>query len=58
VDSVLRNARLASSAEGRLVDIGIDGGRIVALASGLAPAGETLDLGGRLAGAAASPSAM
>jgi len=48
VDLVLRNARLASAADGRLVDIGIDGGRIVALASGLGAAGETVDLAGRL----------
>src|SRR5690242_19437865 len=47
MDLILRNARLASE-EGALTDIGIAGGRIVALAPGLAADGETLDLGGRL----------
>jgi hypothetical protein len=28
VDLLLRNARLAAAADGRLIDIGIDGGRI------------------------------
>jgi cytosine deaminase len=53
LDLVLRNARLAGVAanDGRLVDIGIAGGRIVALATGLAAAGETLDLAGRLVSA-------
>jgi cytosine deaminase len=48
VDLLLRNARLAAAADGRLIDIGIDGGRIVALGSGLAAAAETIDLAGRL----------
>jgi cytosine deaminase len=50
LDLVLRNARLAGVEpnHGRLVDIGIAGGRIAALASGLATEGETLDLAGHL----------
>ena len=48
MDLVLRNARLAETRDGRLVDIGIENGRIVALATGLGAAGETLDLAGRL----------
>ncbi|HEX3500146.1 MAG TPA: amidohydrolase, partial [Stellaceae bacterium] len=53
LDLVLRNARLAGaqSNDGRLVDIGIAGGRIAALETGLASAGETLDLAGRLVSA-------
>jgi len=52
-DLVLRNARLAGaggapSSEGRRVDIGIDDGRIAALAPGLATSAEALDLAGRL----------
>jgi len=47
-DLVLRNARLAESASDRLVDIGIAGGRIAALQSGLVAEGELLDLAGRL----------
>jgi cytosine/creatinine deaminase len=50
LDLILRNARLAGpqSNDGRLVDIGIAGGRIAALETGLVAMGETLDLGGRL----------
>jgi cytosine deaminase len=50
LDLVLRNARLAgaTSNDGRLVDIGIAGGRIAALESGLVIEGETIDLAGRL----------
>jgi cytosine deaminase len=47
VDLILRNARLASD-PGRLTDIGIDRGKIVALASQLAADGEELDVAGRL----------
>ena len=47
MDVVLRNARLAP-APGRLVDVGIAGGRIAAIETGLAAEGQSLDLGGRL----------
>ena len=47
MDLILRNARLASD-PGRLTDIGIAGGKFVALAPDLAAEAETLDLGGRL----------
>ena len=45
MDLILRNARLAS---GRLVDIGVARGRIVAIEAGLAAEAEELDVGGRL----------
>jgi cytosine deaminase len=47
MDLILRNARLASDA-GAPIDIGIAGGRIVALAPQLAAHAEELDVGGRL----------
>jgi len=47
MDLILRNARSAGT-EDRLTDIGIDGGKIAAIAPGLAAEGETIDLGGRL----------
>ena len=47
MDLILRNARVLG-AEDRLSDIGIAGGRIAAIAPGLAAEGETLDLGSRL----------
>lgn len=47
MDLILRNARVAG-AEAHLTDIGIDGGRIVAINPALAADGETIDLGGRL----------
>jgi cytosine deaminase len=47
MDLILRNARSAG-AEDHLTDIGIDGGKIAAIAPGLAAEGETIDLGGRL----------
>jgi cytosine deaminase len=47
MDLILRNARRIG-AEQQLTDIGIAGGRIVAIESGLAADGETIDLGGRL----------
>ena len=47
MDFILRNARLASDA-GALTDIGVAGGRIVALAPQLAAEAEELDVGGRL----------
>ncbi len=46
LDLVLRNARLAG--QDRLVDIGIEGGRIAALRPTLVAEGEMLDLAGRL----------
>jgi cytosine deaminase len=47
MDLILRNARRIG-AEHELTDIGIAGGRIAAIEPGLAAAGETIDLGGRL----------
>ena len=47
MDLILRNARLASDAD-RLINVGIAGGRIVALAPSLAAEAEALDLGGKL----------
>jgi cytosine deaminase len=47
MDFILRNARIASE-PGRLTDIGIAGGKIVALAPQLAAEAEELDVGGRL----------
>jgi cytosine/creatinine deaminase len=47
MDLILRNARCLG-AEQELTDIGIAGGRISAIAPGLAAAGETIDLCGRL----------
>jgi cytosine deaminase len=47
MDLTLRNARLAGS-EDRLVEIGVDAGRIVAIAGDLAAEGPSVDVGGRL----------
>jgi cytosine deaminase len=47
VDLILKNARLTGS-ETELTDIGIAGGRIAAIAPGLAAESETIDLAGRL----------
>ncbi|HET7805756.1 MAG TPA: amidohydrolase family protein [Pseudolabrys sp.] len=47
MDLILRNARSLGT-EHALMDIGIAGGRIAAIAPGLAGDGETIDLGGRL----------
>src|SRR5919199_6114413 len=47
MDLILRNARLASDPS-LLVDVGIERGRIAAVAPGLAAEGEALDLGGKL----------
>jgi len=47
MDLILRNARIAG-AEESTTDIGIDGGKIVAVEPGLQAEGETIDLGGRL----------
>ena len=47
MDVILKNARRLG-AEHELTDIGIAGGRIAAVAPGLAADGEIIDLGGRL----------
>jgi cytosine deaminase len=47
MDFILRNARLASDPD-RLVDIGIDRGKIVAIDAGLDAEAEELDVGGKL----------
>ena len=47
MDVILKNARRLG-AEHQLTDIGIAGGRIAAVAPGLAAEGEIIDLGGRL----------
>jgi cytosine deaminase len=47
MDLILRNARRLD-AEHELTDIGIAGGRIVAITPGLAADGDVIDLGGRL----------
>ena len=49
MDLILRNGRVLRGAEtSGLVDVGIDGGRIVAIERGLAASGRQLDLDGRL----------
>ena len=47
MDTILRNARIADGEDQPTVDIGIDGGRIVAIGPDLATEGETFDVGGR-----------
>jgi cytosine deaminase len=47
MDLILRNARLPTSTD-RLLDIGIDGGKIVAIEVGLAAEAEELDVDGKL----------
>lgn len=49
MDLILRNARIAGESGSR--DIGIDGGRIAAIAPKLAAEGRAIDLGGRLVSA-------
>jgi cytosine deaminase len=49
MDLIVRNARLADRRGEEPLDIGVAGGKIVAIESGLAEAGETYDAGGRLA---------
>ncbi len=49
MDLIIRNVRLADRLREELLDIGVAGGRIVAIERGLAAAGETYDAGGRLA---------
>ena len=48
MDTILRNARVDTGADGPLLDIGIENGRIVVIQPGLAAEGETFDAGGRL----------
>jgi cytosine/creatinine deaminase len=48
VDLVLRNATIADAAGTSRVDIGVDGGRIVQLATHAATAAQDVDVGGRL----------
>lgn len=47
MEFTIHNARL-TSAPGEVVDIGVEGGVIVALRPGLEPGGRSLDVGGRL----------
>jgi cytosine deaminase len=49
MDLIIRNARLADRPGEEPLDIGVAGGRIIAIEPGLAAAGETYDAGGRLA---------
>jgi cytosine deaminase len=49
MDLIVRNAQLVGQAPGRLLDIGVEGGRIVALQPALKADGEVFDAGGRLA---------
>jgi cytosine deaminase len=49
MDLIVRNVRLADSRAQEPVDIGIAGGKIVAIEAGLAAEAETYDAGGRLA---------
>ena len=48
MDVVLRNARIADGLDASLVDIGIEGGRIEAIETGLNAEGREYDLGGGL----------
>jgi cytosine deaminase len=48
MDLIIRNARLADKPSGELTDIGVAGGRIVALGAGLGDAAESYDAAGRL----------
>jgi cytosine/adenosine deaminase-related metal-dependent hydrolase len=48
MDLIIRNARLSGGPADALMDIGIEGGRIVAIAHQLAAEGETYDAQGRL----------
>jgi len=49
VDLIVRNARLPDRPPAEVLDIGVNGGKIVAIERGLAAAAETYDAGGRLA---------
>ena len=48
MDLILRNARIAGNENTPPADIGIEGGRIAAIETGLAAEGEAIDVGGRL----------
>ena len=48
MDLIIRNARLADGQLSEPLDIGVAGGKIVAIESGLAGAAETYDAAGRL----------
>ena len=48
MDLILRNALIAGEESKPPLDIGIEGGRIAAIESGLAAEGEEIDVGGRL----------
>ena len=48
MDLILRNSLIAGGETEPPVDIGIEGGRIAAIQSGLAAEGEAIDVGGRL----------
>jgi cytosine deaminase len=48
MDLILNNARIAGREEGPTTDIGIEGGRIVAIDPGIAASGETVDVKGGL----------
>jgi len=48
VDLVLRNATIADAAGASRVDIGVDGGRIVQLATQIPPGAQDIDVAGRL----------
>ena len=48
MDLIVRNARIADHPSDRLVDIGVENGRIVAIGPGLAAEGGSYDAGGRL----------
>ena len=47
-DTVIRNAQVATASDRYLADIGISGGRIVAIGQGLPAGRQTLDAAGRL----------
>jgi cytosine deaminase len=49
VDLIIRNARLADRPFSEPLDIGVAGGNIVAIESGLTDAAETYDAAGRVA---------
>jgi cytosine deaminase len=49
MDLIVRNVRLVEPASGEPVDVGVSGGKIVAIETGLEGEAETYDAGGRLA---------
>ena len=49
MDLIVRNVRLANGSPGEPVDIGVAGGKIVAIERGLAATARTYDAGGCLA---------